>query len=486
MRNFVWLGKYRMWAARIVPPVLALASLMVIQAKPVSAASPNDTFANATPISSLPFSDTGSLNGNTTEPDEPQQCNILAQTAWYAFTPTGDTVVRADLDGSDFGIGLNVYKSLASGFTGLQFLGCIGTSGSFNLTAQAGATYYIQVGTVSQGTANFQLHVQEIPRPPNDDFANATPITAVPFSDTVEHLIAGTVEPNEPLPCAGGEMLSTVWWAFTPTSTASYSASFAGPLSPQFAVYTGSSLAELDLQACSSGSDITFQASAGTTYYLRAAGAFTLDFPMFFQLDVTPAPIASFFFIPPDPSIFDPVQFLDSSSDPARVGIQSQAWAFGDGVTAEGCCPTHQYARDGDYTVELTVTTPDGRTASTSQVVQVRTHDVAIARIGVPRSAQAGHTISVNVSVRNTRYPEIVQVDLFKTVPAGFEQAGSLTRSVMVNPGNSTTQFQFAYVVSDADRSLGKVTFKAVATIIDHRDTLPGDNEMISSAVRVT
>jgi hypothetical protein len=33
---------------------------------------------------------------------------------------------------------------------------------------------------------------------------------------------------------------------------------------------------------------------------------------------------------------------------------------------------------------------------------------------------------------------------------------------------------------------LGKVSFKAVATIIDHRDALPGDNEMISPPVKIT
>jgi hypothetical protein len=158
--------------------------------------------------------------------------------------------------------------------------------------------------------------VRHAGHPPNDDFANATHVTAVPFNDTVDHLIAATVEPNEPLPCAGGAMLSTVWWAFTPSSNGSYSASLAGPLSPQFDAYTGSSLANLNLVACSSGGDITFKASAGTTYYLRAAGAFTLDFPMFFRLDVTPAPVAAFFFGPSDPSIFDSVQFLDASSDP--------------------------------------------------------------------------------------------------------------------------------------------------------------------------
>ena len=92
-----------------------------------------------------------------------------------------------------------------------------------------------------------------------------------------------------------------------------------------------------------------------------------------FSLAVAAAPVASFVFFPFDPTIFDTVQFIDQSLDPGGVGIESQAWDLGDGTIATGCCPTHRYAADGDYSVQLTVTTLDGRTASTSQVVQVRT-----------------------------------------------------------------------------------------------------------------
>jgi hypothetical protein len=153
--------------------------------------------------------------------------------------------------------------------------------------------------------------------------------------------------------------------------------------------------------------------------------------------DPTPAPVAAFSFSPSDPSAFDTLQFSDSSSDPGGVGIQSQAWTFGDGVTAEGCCPVHQYAQDGDYTVGLTVTTADGRAGSTSQVVQVRTHDVAIVRIGVPKSAHVGQTIPVNVEVRNTRYPETVQVDLYTSSPGGAQPIQVLVhdQTVELAPG---------------------------------------------------
>jgi PKD repeat protein len=327
--------------------------------------------------------------------------------------------------------------------------------------------------------------VQEVPPPPNDAFANATPITTLPFSNTVDHLIAATTEPGEPMPCAGGAMQSTVWWVFTATTTGSRLASLVGPLSPALAVYTGSSLNNLSIVSCGSGDRVTFRAGAGTTYYVRAEGAFSLDFPMFFRLDTTPEPIADFTFFPSDPSIFDTIQFIDSSSDPAGLGIQSQAWTFGDGATAEGCCPTHPYARDGDYTAALTVTTTDGRAASVLRVVHVSTHDVAIVRIDAPKSVRVGQTIEINVYVKNYRQLETVQVDLFKSNPQGFERVDSRTQTVPVKTGGGTTKFRFMNTILDSDGAQGKVSFKAVTMIIGHRDAHPADDEFISPPITV-
>jgi hypothetical protein len=65
---------------------------------------------------------------------------------------------------------------------------------------------------------------------------------------------------------------------------------------------------------------------------------------------------------------------------------------------------------------------------------------VAVVKVEVPKKARVGDAIAINVRVRNTRYPETV----------------------------------------------GQLRFKAVATIIDHRDALPGDNELISPLVKIT
>jgi PKD repeat protein len=460
---------------------------LLVLAAPVALAQPaNDDFANATVIdpSSLPFTDTVDTTAATTEVDEPivRGCAFYAGTVWYSFTPSSSGLYRVDTSASNYFHAINIYTG--SSLPTLSGVACGYQADRPTFRATAGTTYYIQVGAYTSG-GTLQLTLSFLPPPPNDDFADATPIASLPFSDTVD-LTAATTQASEPSPSCVG-LPNTAWYTFTPTTTESVTAKI-DQYGVGLGVYTGTSLTNLTEVGCSNfpfSQFVTFRAQANTTYYFQV-GACCVG-PVTFHLDVAPNPVAQFSYSPGDPSIFDTVQFQDSSYDPATAGIASQAWTFGDGATATGCCPTHQYTKDGDYTVELTVTTPDGRTASTSQVVQVRTHDVAIVGLGVPKSAHVGQTIAVNVSVANKRYPETARVDLYKSAPGGFQQVGSLTQSVPVRPpGGTSTRFAFSYTITQADGTTGKVTFKAVATLLDHRDALPADNELNSTPVRIT
>ena len=475
---------------RLVSFVVAATTglVLLVLAAPAALAQPaNDDFANATVIdpSSLPFTDAVDTTGATTEADEPTGgCFYSEGTVWYSFTPSSSGVFQLDTTASSYFHAINIYTG--SSLPTLSLVTCGYQPDRPTFRATAGTTYHIQVGGYfASGT--LQLTLSQVPPPPNDDFADATSIGLLPFSDTV-NLTAATTQPSEPSPSCVG-LQNTAWYAFTPATTQSVTARI-DQVGAGLGVYTGTSLADLTQVDCSQRPDaevVTFRAQANTTYYFQVGGWCCDGFgSVTFHLEVAPNPVASFFFSPGDPSVFDTVQFQDSSSDPAQVGIASQTWRFGDGATAEGCCPTHQYAQDSDYTVELTVTTPDGRTASTSQVVQVRTHDVAVVQLGVPNAAHVGQTIAISVYVRNTRYPERVQVDLFKSVPGGFEQVGSLTQSVPVRRGGRTTRFAFTYTITPADGTIGKLSFKAVATIIDHHDALPGDNDLISPPVKIT
>ena len=232
------------------------------------------------------------------------------------------------------------------------------------------------------------------------------------------------------------------------------------------------------------GGSVTFRAQAGTTYHFLVGGLFGQSGSVEFRLAVTPPPVASFFFFPGDPSIFDAIQFFDNSFDPGGVGIAGEVWHFGDGASANGCCPTHRYAADGSYTTQLTVTTPDGRTASTSQPVLVRTHDVAITRFQAPSSGMTGKTSRLSVDIRSNRYAETVQVQLFKSVPGGFQLVATSTQTLPTR--NRVTSVLFSYTFAREDAIVGKVSFKAVASLLGGRDALPADNEAIAPPTKVS
>lgn len=470
-----------------IAAVLALVSLVLIPPQLALAVAPaNDNLASATVISSFPFSDVVDNTEATTEPDEPQFCFLSPQTVWYSITPTANAVLRADMEGSSFGeTVITVYQSSGPGFGGLTALRCASFGGSVTFSAQVGTTYFLQAGSGFAG-GTLQLNLQAVSPPPNDDFADATQVTGLPFDDTVD-ASAATLEPGEPhdSTCIGPPS-ATAWYAITPSASGSLTASVGNGVH-SLAAYTGSSLSSLASVGChDSGGLLTFHVDAGVAYHFQLVPLDPMQNGVLsFHVGVAEPPVPNFGFQPFDPSIFDTVQFFEFSFDPAGVGVQSWAWNFGDGATGTGCCPPHRYAADGDYSVELTATTFDGRTATITQTVQVKTHDVAITKFSAPKAASAGQTRQITVGLNSKRYPETVEVDLYKSVPNGFQYVDTLTQSVSVRPANRTTDFTFSYTFTSDDASVGKVTFKAVA-ILGARDALPADNEAIASPTKVS
>ena len=317
--------------------------------------------------------------------------------------------------------------------------------------------------------------------PANDNFADATVIGSVPYSDHPDLVGAGS-EASEPAACVGSAA-PTVWYAFTPTETNSYAIDRSGGWVP-VAVYTGSGLLSLDEVACATGSTAIFRAEAGRTYYLQVARAVPGQFIGEVSLRVAPPAQARFFYYPSDPSVFDHVWFHETSWDPA--GIASRLWGFGDGATAADCCPSHRYAADGAYAAKLALTTTDGRTATTTQTITVKTHDVSIAKLSVPKSARVGQSRQISVGVANTRYAETVEVTLLRSVGNGFEPVGHVTQRVPARARSHPTMFDFGYTIVPDDATRGSVTFQAIATILGARDASTTDNTVIAVPTTVT
>ena len=477
--------------------LLAAAGWASLGAVAAAVASPpdNDYFVNAMPASPLPFTDSGDLNGTTTELGEFQffNCSPMQQTVWYRIESPSAMALIANLAGSDPGVMFNVWQTFpGGGLNTLGFVGCTFVGGSVQFTTQPGSVYYIQAGSTFTGSAHLQLNVQQVPPPANDAFAAATAIAAASFVDPVD-LTSATIEPGEPQQPSGAftPIAGSAWYSFTPDVTRSVTANLGSCcVSPILTVYTGGALQSLsEVGSRSFGQPVTFQAVAGTTYYIQVGRGFISGgtAQMQFRLDLTPPPTANMSYFPFDPSAFDTVQFMDMSFDPGQVGIASQSWLFGDGTTGSGNFVSHRYAADGDYTVQLTVATPDGRSASTSQVVHVRTHDVAVLKLVAPNSARAGQTKEITASVRNTFYPENVQFQLLKSVPGtGFQVVGTLTQLIPVRQSNKTVPVTLSYTFSADDAAVGKVTFEVTAQLVSARDALPADNTAIAAPTRVS
>jgi hypothetical protein len=472
---------------RITLALIAGFAALLMPGTAAAAPPSNDDFANASAIdpSSLPFSDTVGLVEATNEGGESNFCAIT-NTVWYSFVADDDAVIRVEPSGSNFtGPVFNVFRQDGSGMGGLSFIGCSNFGSSMTFSAQAGETYYIKGGSAYWGPGELHLIISVVPAPANDDIADAAAIGGLPYSNTVD-VTGATLESGEPTPsCVGYLQTGTAWYSYTPSESGSLMAT--GDYYNTIAAYSGSPGNLSQVGCWNFGHPLTFHADAGTTYYFQLAGIYGTT-SVRLGLQVTPPPVASIGMFISDPSSFDTIGFYDQSSDPGQVGFASAEWDFGDGGTASspGCCPSHRYFADGDYTVRLTVTTVDGRTASTTRIVQVRTHDVAIVKLAVPQSARVGQTKSLLVSLRNARYAETVRVDLYRSTPGGFVQFASSTQSIPVKGANRTTDVAFNYTFASEDASIGTMNFKAIASIVSARDALLTNNEAISLQTKVS
>jgi hypothetical protein len=94
----------------------------------------------------------------------------------------------------------------------------------------------------------------------------------------------------------------------------------------------------------------------------------------------------------------------------------------------------------------------------------------------------------IAVSVASKLTAETVRIELYKSDPGsydGFVLIGYQELLVPARSSNRTVTVSFSYTFTSGDASIGKVTFKALATIVGGRDALPADNEA-RATTRVT
>lgn len=255
----------------------------------------NDNFDEATDIGTVPATVTGRNIDATRETSEPTATG--SSTIWWKWTATASGRYRADVCNSlpSFSSSIGIYTgSSVAALTNATAAGAgdvdaplyyyNGGCADGNLSAAvfdavAGQTYYIAVGGGSccspYTSSNVVLKVAK--SAVNDNFAEAlTLASALPVSTTGSN-VGASREQNEPT--ASGE--SSIWWSWTATK--------AGPVSvavcrsnPSFAsavsVFTGAAVGQLaavttESVGCpTSGSRVTFNAIAGTTYRFAVGG----------------------------------------------------------------------------------------------------------------------------------------------------------------------------------------------------------------------
>lgn len=132
----------------------------------------------------------------------------------------------------------------------------------------------------------YEFRIGRIHRPPNDRFAGATRINALPFSVVGDNSLS-TIEPGERWPhvegTSGGR---SDWYRFTPTKATRLAVDTCHPETrflTTVSVYSGSSLTSLKriggsesdpFKRCLTGDGkVSFNASSGTTYYFVVDGA---------------------------------------------------------------------------------------------------------------------------------------------------------------------------------------------------------------------
>ena len=238
---------------------------------------PNDDFANAITITTLPYSQAQDSSSASVETGEPFSCGSLTRSVWYSFTPSADVVLEPSAREKTVEL-LAVYTGadLSSLDEHLCNVALAGGGPRPRFEADTNVTYYFQVGGFF-GSGELEFSLEAVLPPANDNFVNAVTVTALPYSDEANNEGA-TSEGLEPQPC-DLPTAATVWYSYTPSADTILVADATGTtIRHEFlAVYTGGSLEVLELLRChasfgSQAARVTVKASAGQTYYFQAGG----------------------------------------------------------------------------------------------------------------------------------------------------------------------------------------------------------------------
>jgi hypothetical protein len=240
--------------------------LALVTTSPALAQPANDDFDTARVVTGLPFIDSISTVDATTAGDDPF-CNGFEHTVWYSFTPAQDVTIRADTSGSDYATSLSAYTGSRGA---LSQVACASFPAQITFNARANTTYFFMVASVCCGNPGGNLVFRLNPPPTNDDIDNAAMIGGLPFTDSITTADA-TSAADDPSCNGNGH---SVWYSFTPTRDLPVKSDTSGSdYATSLSVYTGSRGALSQVACASAPAQVSFNASANTTYFFMVASA---------------------------------------------------------------------------------------------------------------------------------------------------------------------------------------------------------------------
>jgi subtilisin family serine protease/outer membrane protein assembly factor BamB len=238
----------------------------------------NDDFASRAKLAGSSAYVRSSNVGATADAGEPQHAGTVGgRSLWWTWTaPTSGSAV-VETAGSGFDTVVAVYTGTT--VDGLQLVGAnddidaTTTASRVRIDATAGTTYQIALDGKNTASGSVVMKVRMIPA--NDAFANAQLVSGKSVTIRATLLDAST-EPGEP---SLGSIIAgnSIWYRWTAPTTGHYELAVYGiVIDPIAGVYTGTALSSLtkvasndDISADLYDSLVSFNATAGVTYYLQ-------------------------------------------------------------------------------------------------------------------------------------------------------------------------------------------------------------------------
>jgi hypothetical protein len=150
------------------------------------------------------------------------------------------------------------------------------------------------------------------------------------------------------------------------------------------------------------------------------------------------------------------VIFTDLSTPAPGCEITEWLWDFGDGSTSTEQNPTHIYAREGDYTVTLTVWDSCDHSATITYKAYIR--------IAKPKAGEVLEPANLGVSYLNIDPAQVLpnqEVTVSANICNNGEERGTRTVSLMINGVAEQSQSESAAAPASRSSSRSPVPFPA-------------------------